>query len=205
MPNSAHITVRKLAKRFRGSWLFQDFNFTFSPGERIAILGQNGSGKSTFIKILSGYMGTSKGEVEWKREHILDTVYWHQFYSYCAPYQEVVEEFTLQESLDFHFKLKEIRPDVDLSSWLVETNLEKHLNKPVSRFSSGMKQRLKLILCMASKCDVYFLDEPCSNLDIMGADWYQEKIKTLPENSIVFIASNSPKEYEICTRFIEMN
>jgi len=149
-------------------------------------------------------MGPTEGSVEWMTKSKVEVEHWHKLYSYCAPYQEHIEEFTLRESIDFHFSLKNQR-EIDLQSWLEETKLASHMNKRISRFSSGMKQRLKLILTLASASSVYFLDEPCSNLDEDGVRWYTERIKELPKESVVLIASNSPKEYEICTQQIHID
>jgi ABC-type multidrug transport system ATPase subunit len=199
------IQISGLSKRFRGEWLFKSLDHTFLPGNKIAILGPNGSGKSTFIKIVSGYMGPTEGMVSWRNKEEIDSEHWHRYYGYCAPYQELIEEFSLKESIDFHFSLKSIRANVDLESWLSQTNLSNHMDKLVSRFSSGMKQRLKLVLTLATQSDVYFLDEPCSNLDEEGVRWYEDHISSLPKESIILIASNSPKEYEICTDHIQIS
>ncbi len=200
----SQIQLIGLSKRFRGEWLFKSIDYGFKPTDRISILGPNGSGKSTFLKIISGYMAPTEGSVEWQTSSNVEVEHWHKLYSYCAPYQEYIEEFTLRESIDFHFSLKTQR-EIDLQSWLGETKLAGHMNKRISRFSSGMKQRLKLILTLATASSVYFLDEPCSNLDEDGVTWYSKRVRELPVESIVLIASNSPKEYEICTQQIHID
>lgn len=151
-------------------------------------------------------MTQTEGSLLWtdQSDATLDTIHYNQHFAYCAPYQELIEEFTLRESIDFHFSLKSLRKEIDLDSWLNDLRLSGHENKPVGRFSSGMKQRLKLLLCLASEVDVYFLDEPCSNLDEKGVEWYARAVVGLPQKSLVFIASNSPKEYEICTTKIHL-
>ena len=199
------IKVNDLAKRFKGEWLFKSINYTFLPGDKVAILGPNGSGKSTLIKIVSGYMGPSDGSVQWIGIKDVEQEHWHRYYSYCAPYQELIEEFSLRESLDFHFSLKSPRSDVDIDQWLKQTHLAGHMQKLISRFSSGMKQRLKLVLAMATDTAVYFFDEPCSNLDKDGINWYRKKISEIPEHRIIIIASNSPVEYELCTKQIDLH
>lgn len=177
-----------------------------APGARIAILGKNGSGKSTLLKILCGAMGPTGGEVGWQLNSTnLDLADWHRYFSYTAPYFELVESFTLEECLEFHFKLKQKRKEVDLNNWLEETGLKKHLTKNVGLFSSGMKQRLKLIITLASESGIYLLDEPTSNLDDQGINWFTEKIREIPTNCTVVIASNYEKEYVICDQFIDLN
>lgn len=200
------IQLENLSKRFKRHWLFQDLSQRLQLGERWAVLGSNGSGKSTLLKCLCGSMSGTSGNVIWRTDNQpIPVEEWHQYFAYSSPYLELIDEFTLDELLTFHFNLKTLRSDVDLNAWLVQSGLDKHRNKIISRFSSGMMQRLKLILCLASKVDVYFLDEPCSNLDLKGVEWYQEIISTLPEQSLVIIASNSPEEYQICKHKIHLN
>ena len=63
--------------------------------------------KSTLLKLVCGYVSQSEGEINWKSDaNVLDLTEWHQLYTLSAPYLELIEEFTLQESIDFHFSLK---------------------------------------------------------------------------------------------------
>ncbi len=77
--------------------------------------------------------------------------------------------------------------------------MEKSINKQVKYFSSGMKQRVKLVLACCSASDILFLDEPTSNMDVEGEKWYLELIeKTYSGNRILIIGSNQQKEYSFC-------
>jgi ABC-type multidrug transport system ATPase subunit len=72
--------------------------------------------------------------------------------------------------------------------------LEKHLEKPVSNFSSGMKQRLKLALAILSDTQLLLLDEPASNLDAEGIAWYRELLLANLEGRTLLVASNRQVE-----------
>ncbi len=202
---SVEIVVEQVSKRFKRDWIFRNISHSFSQGSKTAVLGQNGSGKSTFLKMVCGYVGLTEGKIHWKANQVsLELEDWHNQFVYCAPYLEILEEFTLQESLDFHFQLTSMRNDIDLTLILDQSGLAKHQNKQVSLFSSGMKQRLKLILALCSEVDVYLLDEPCSNLDDKGYQWYLELIQNLPDNKTLIVASNNPAEYRFCDQRINI-
>jgi ABC-type multidrug transport system ATPase subunit len=82
--------------------------------------------------------------------------------------------------------------------------LEQALNKPISYFSSGMKQRLKLGICLFSEASLVLLDEPTSNLDERGISWYLEMIEEQTKHKCVLIASNDSREYGFCQNRIRM-
>jgi ABC-type multidrug transport system ATPase subunit len=200
------IVLNQVSKRFKRDWIFKNVDYSFSSGSKTAILGQNGSGKSTLLKIISGYVGITKGSITWTADgKSLETSDWHKHFTYCAPYLELLEEFTLQECLDFHFQLKAIRPDVNLDEVLTSSGLINHLKKQTALFSSGMKQRAKLIMALCSNVNVYLLDEPCSNLDEAGISWYRNLIEQLPKDRTIIVASNNPIEYDFCTTAIRVS
>ena len=101
------IQLQNIGKRYRLEWIFRGIHNGFQAGERWAILGPNGSGKSTLLKVLSGHLTPSKGEVSFEDHGVVikeEAVY--KKISYAAPYIELIEEFTLEEMLRFHSKLK---------------------------------------------------------------------------------------------------
>jgi ABC-type multidrug transport system ATPase subunit len=69
------------------------------------------------------------------------------------------------------------------------------MNKAVAEFSSGMQQRLKLILCCSFEAKVLLLDEPTAHLDSKGIAWYKDLLKRTMDEKITLIASNDPAEY----------
>lgn len=73
--------------------------------------------------------------------------------------------------------------------------LEAAADKPLINFSSGMKQRVKLGMAFFTASNIVFLDEPGTNLDKSGFEWFLTNLNALPADTIVFIASNQPAEY----------
>lgn len=115
--------------------------------------------------------------------------------SIAAPYMDLIEEFTLQEQLNFHFSLKPVRTGVSESEVLERMYLTHAKDKYISNFSSGMKQRVKLALAFFSQADILFLDEPGTNLDSQAFNWYLEQLREVVGKSLIFIASNQASEY----------
>jgi ABC-type multidrug transport system ATPase subunit len=117
---------------------------------------------------------------------------------------ELPEEFTLKETIEFHFKFKKPFGNLGPKEITEILYLENHQHKPVSQFSSGMKQRLKLGLAVFSDVSLILLDEPTSNLDKRGVNWYSQLIQDFTKDRAVIICSNEPREYEFCNQKIAM-
>lgn len=190
------ITLSKAGRRFNKEWIFRNIDYSFATAESYAVLGPNGSGKSTLMQVLSGMLSLSEGTIQYheKGQYIeVEAVF--NAIIYTAPYLELLEEFTLQEMVDFHFQFKK---PIDTTDIIQLLGFEKHRNRLIKVFSSGMKQRLKLALAFCSDTPILLLDEPCSNLDDQGIAWYQQLLQNYTANRLVIIASNQLHEYEWC-------
>jgi ABC-type multidrug transport system ATPase subunit len=198
------IKTESLSKKFNRHFLFRDFSFEFSSGKSYALTGHNGSGKSTLLQILSGIQLPTTGTISVSNQHQLITETLYQYCSFAAPYSELIEEFTLQEALDFHTRLKPFSNKNQLPLVLEETGLHPHLNKEMKWFSSGMKQRVKLILSLFSESPLLFLDEPTSNMDETGIEWYRNSIDKVKQDKLLIIASNQRSEYDFCHEVIDI-
>jgi ABC-type multidrug transport system ATPase subunit len=193
------IHLQNASKRFQYEWIFKNLNLTLSQGDSIAITGSNGSGKSTLLKCISGAIPLSSGTITYKKDQnlIADTD-WFTNLSISAPYMELPEEFMLKELLEFHFQFKTPINKLSIIEMMEIMYLEPQKSKPINQFSSGMKQRLKLGLAFFSDVDLVLLDEPTSNLDQKGIDWYRDIIERFSENRTLVICSNEPREYDFC-------
>ena len=193
------ITLHELYKLFNREVIFRALNYNFEGGKTYAITGPNGSGKSTLLQVISGYMLASKGSIEYHtgQQKILDDdIYKHL--SIATPYLELVEELTLSELLKFHFVFKRTRYNMPVGEVINACYLNGSERKFIKHFSSGMKQRLKLALAFYSDSKIVLLDEPTTNLDTKGIDWYQQQLTKLKneKNTLLIIASNQQYEYE---------
>jgi len=194
------ITLNQIGKRFNFNWIFKGVSVQIRANEPWVILGSNGSGKSTFLSILAGASIPSDGEIQWKLNNsIVEETSIYQYVSIAAPYLELIEEFTLQEHLNFHFSVKPLIQGVSKKDLLGIVGLEKAADRRISYFSSGMRQRLKLALAILSDTDVLLLDEPLSNLDNKAATWYADLIKQFGKDRVIVVCSNhQQEEYAFC-------
>lgn len=193
------IVLNNIGKRYRFEWIFKGIDYQFNSQDQYAIKGPNGAGKSTFLKIISGFLSPSKGEISFmKNGQEVDSEKVYQEISFCAPYVDLIEEFTLKEMIDFHQKFKSFKPSIDSAQLIEIMELRKAVNKPLSFFSSGMKQRAKLALAICSESSLLILDEPTTNLDVEGIDWYRNLIENYAQDQTVIIASNVAHDFDFC-------
>jgi ABC-type multidrug transport system ATPase subunit len=195
------IKLKQLSKRYKFEWIFRGLDYHFEMGKTYAVLGPNGSGKSTLLKVLSGYSTPSKGQIDfWENDKTLSTDKIYPEISYAAPYIELIEEFTLTEMIDFHRRFKAFQENLTTEQLIDILNFSKSKNKEIKYFSSGMKQRLKLALAICSATNLLLLDEPTTNLDDEGVEWYQTLIEKFTANRLVIVASNVKHDYHFCTQ-----
>lgn len=192
------IKLTQLGKRYNYDWIFRKLTYTFEAGKAYAILGYNGSGKSTFINTISGNILPSEGTIDYRLNGAsipADTIY--RYLSFSAPYLELLEELTLTELIHFHTRFKPLR-HLTQTQLIQRMYLEKARNKYVKDFSSGMKQRLKLGLAIYTDAPLLLLDEPTTNLDQTGIDWYLEHVSQNSVERLVIVCSNIAHEYQFC-------
>jgi ABC-type multidrug transport system ATPase subunit len=193
------IELINIAKKFNREWIFKDVNLQIPYSSKLAILGSNGSGKSTLLQIIVGSLSASKGEINYHvNDQLISAENAYRHFSVASPYLELVEEMTLNEMIDFHFSFKERFNQYGNVDLLNIVGLESSKNKEIRYFSSGMKQRAKLMLAVLSNVDCIMLDEPCSNLDKQGINWYHQLLNEYLANRTIIICSNQEYEYNIC-------
>ena len=193
------INLEHIGRRFNREWIFSDVNYVFETGTSYAILGANGAGKSTILQLISGSLSSSEGVISYSKEGVLlnpELVFEHL--SMAAPYLELIEEFTLNELIDFHFQFKKYRSGLDRLQLIELMGLKRSEFKAIKHFSSGMKQRVKLALAFCSDTEMILLDEPASNLDQQGLEWYLSLVKEFSSDRMLIICSNQIQEYSFC-------
>lgn len=200
------IQANALSKRFNREWIFKDLNYTFQSGKTYAITGPNGSGKSTLLQILWGQLPQTSGTVSYTSagKQVLAEAFFKHI-SIATPYMDLIDEFTLEEQIRFHFSMRTVRNGFTPESLTETFGLTHARTKTISDFSSGMKQRLKLGLAFYTEASVIFLDEPGTNLDEQAFTWYRENLEKLPSTSLIFIASNQRSEYPESAEVVDIS
>ncbi len=198
------IHLENLGRRFNKEWIFRNIDYTFNSGQKYAILGPNGSGKSTLLSVLLGSLTPSEGKISYFSENEVLPEQIFQYISFAAPYLDLIEEFTLQETIDFHFKFKDYQKGMDANTVLELLALSRAEDKPLKYFSSGMKQRTKLALACCTAAPILVLDEPTSNLDTQGTDWYLSLIEKFSTDKLILVGSNQSYEYDFCEHHVDI-
>jgi ABC-type multidrug transport system ATPase subunit len=201
------ITLEDCGKSFNRNWLFRNLNETFQTGEKWAILGPNGSGKSTLGLLLCGQLLPTEGSIK----HCIDQQSvplnnLHLKVSLTSPALELNEDLTARELFSLHHKLKPLQTENSAGIFSSMANFDaKTMQKPIATFSSGMKQRVKLALAVMSDTPLLILDEPFTNLDKAGEQFFYDLIDKFGHNRLLMIASNRAEEYAICDRQIKLS
>ena len=101
------ICLNQIAKRYQQNWIFKDLSLDIPSGTSLAILGNNGSGKSSLLRIIAAMQTATKGSITYTHnQQNIDSNSLYKQLSYAAVGMQLIEEFTLSELLSFHFFLR---------------------------------------------------------------------------------------------------
>lgn len=200
------ISLADAGKKYNHNWIFSGLTTELNSGTATAILGSNGSGKSTLLQVISSAIMPSLGEVTYRMKgNDIRPDHAFRLMAIAAPYIELIEDFTLTEMVCFHRRLKPLLRNMATPEFLRICELTENADKTLRHFSSGMKQRVKLALAILSDTPALLLDEPVTNLDKAGIQWYRDLIERNSDNRLVLISSNSVMdEFDFCTAQIKM-
>ena len=199
------IQLERVYKRFDREWIVKDFSYQFESGTVYGIWGPNGSGKSTLLRLISGHLSASRGRISFQiNDQSIPASALYPYLSICAPYIDPIEELSLTEAIDFHFRFKKLRAGLELSALPQVFQLDGHQRRRISSFSSGMRQRVQLGLAICSDTPLLLRDEPSVTLDENGKAWAQELLKAQRKDRLVVIASNERSDLAQCQTIIEI-
>ncbi len=194
------LKTENLTKIFGRRLIFSNINIEFTGCGVFGVTGANGSGKSTLIKILAGVLSPTSGTFYFsKNQNILSGNEFVGSMGFLSPYLTFYEEFTAEENIHFLCNIRGIKLERNIvEDYLVRLGLEGRGSDLVKAYSSGMKQRLKLIFAMIHQPDLLILDEPTSNLDNTGKAVFYSNIAEYGVNHMVLIASNEDSDLKLC-------
>lgn len=225
------IEARNVSLQFGGRKLFEDVNLKFTDGNCYGIIGANGAGKSTFLKILTGEIEPNKGEViVGKNERI----------SVLNQNQEAFNDYTvLKTVLMGHKKLMQISDErealyskadfdeadgmkaaeleaefAELGGWEAESDAESLLNalkiptemhnKLMSEIDSKIKVKVLLAQALFGNPNILILDEPTNNLDAKTISWLENYLINF-ENTIITVSHNRHFLNKVCTHICDVD
>ena len=193
------LRVHNLTKGFKGNTLFSNITFELGPGFCLGIVGDNGSGKSTFLSLIEQGMAPDQGTVKWA-ENLKIAVY-HQERTHLDP------EMTLRDALNpaggdsVNYKGRPIH----VVSWAKRfLFMPDQLDMPVGRLSGGEKARIVLAEIMRQPCDLLLLDEPTNDLDILSLEVLETSIKEF-EGAVIIVSHDRYLMDRVCHRMLYLD
>lgn len=186
------IEVQNLTKKFGDFAALNDLSFTVEPGETLALLGPNGSGKTTSLKCLVGLTIPTAGTISIGGYDLSTQARQaKQLMSYLPQRVAFHNQLTAREVLQFYCRLRGL-PKRRIEETLATPNF--HFNgfsdKAVSQFSGGMVQRLGLAVACLPNAPVLMLDEPTSSLDPQGAIQLRQFLAALKREGKTIVFSS---------------
>ncbi len=200
------IELENIAKWFGERKVFENINLRLENPTSLAIIGPNGCGKTTLLKIICGLIRPSQGQVRIKIDgQEVKPEAKPAFCSIVASDIELYEELTALENLGFISHLRDARHSkIELNQKLEQVGLKDRGHEPVGAYSSGMRQRLKYAVALSSSPKVLVLDEPSSNLDEEGIFLMEKLIENQKKDRIVVLATNDLKETQYARQIFKL-
>ncbi len=225
------LQVSGVSLQFGSRKLFEDVNIKFTKGNCYGIIGANGAGKSTFLKILSGELDTQKGEVTLDKNERMSVLKQDQnayndetvLRTVMLGHKRLVEVMDEKDALyakenftdEDGIKAGELETEfAELGGWDAESDAEKLLNAleiPAEHFYAPMgeldgKEKVKILLAQAlfGNPDVLILDEPTNNLDIKTTEWLENFLIDF-ENTIIIVSHNRYFLNKVCTYICDVD
>ncbi len=225
------ITVSDLSLKFSDKPLFKDVNLKFTPGNCYGIIGANGAGKSTFLKILSGELEHDKGDIiiphgqrmaVLKQDHfafdaysVKDTV----MMGFPRLYETLKEREAIYEKPDFTEEDGLRAADLEglfseLGGWEADNQIEQMLSglgleemfhdKLMAELDEGQKVRVLLAQAIFGNPDILLLDEPTNGLDLESISWLEEFLIEFP-NTVIVVSHDRHFLNSVCTHICDID
>lgn len=195
--------------------LLQDLNFQFCAGDRIKVVGENGSGKTTFIKMLSGLLQPSQGKIKINGEDFcnFDRGFLKQKILYVSQDETILNETILDyfKAMGIHFSKEELAEKLALWNFKMQNaaNIDDmHFTDNAKNLSGGMRKKILAIKLFEKikEADIIIVDEICAGLDAGSEKQFyrfREKYFSGKSDKIYFEISNNAADNKFFTRKIE--
>ena len=226
------LQVTNVGLRFGDKELFKDVNLKFTKGNCYGIIGANGAGKSTFLKILAGDIEANTGSVsitEKERMSVLrqdhfkyeeDTVLNVVIMGHARLYEIMQEKDALYMKPDFSeedgIKAAELEGEfAELDGWDAETNAERLLMglgitkdlhyKQMKELTGGEKVKVLLAQALFGKPEILIMDEPTNHLDFQSINWLNNFIMDLEDSIVIVVSHDRHFLNQICTNIVDVD
>lgn len=203
------IKVSHLSKSYGTQLVLDDINFSIGSGEVVAFLGNNGAGKSTTMKIITGYLTPDKGDVEVCGIDVCeDPIASNRKIGYLPEHNPIYPDMFVKEYLLFIAGIyhlgKNAKERVD--EMIEKTGLTREYKKKIGMLSKGYRQRVGLAQALIPNPEVLILDEPTTGLDPNQIVDVRNLIKEVGKEKTVLLSTHIMQEVSaICDRVIILN
>ena len=193
-------------KKYKSLEVLSDINLKFEDGKMYAIIGANGSGKSLILKALSGYNKLTSGKVLQDGNEIRKNNNYIEDAGIIIENPVMVNEYTINENLEYLKKMSENSKDIDLDKWYKYFEIEEYKEKRFSELSLGTKQKVALIQAFMHNPQNILLDEPFNALDKKAVIKVKELlIEEKKKGKLIIIVTHINDEIlEECDEVIEL-
>jgi heme exporter protein A len=202
----AAFCARDLSRRYGQKWALAHLDLEASPGEVVLVAGPNGSGKTTFLRLLAGLLRPTSGELElFGRKLASDPFGWRRNVSLLSHASYLYEPLTALETVRLWARLLgRSTAETDLRARLAEVGLEHDRDNLVNGFSAGMQKRLTFARVRLEDSALVLLDEPFAALDTAGqelvTDWIAADRKA--GKTVVIASHNLERAARIADRAV---
>ena len=204
------IRIRNLTKTFPPQTVLKNLNLDLPAGEMIGIVGPDGAGKTTLMRLIGGLLTPTQGSIEVLGcDTMADAEKIHLFSGYMPQRFGLYEDLTVYQNLDLYASLRGLdpakRPET-FAKLLDFTGLEPFQNRRVSALSGGMKQKLGLACTLVVKPKILILDEPSVGVDPISRRELWHMVSSLLQEGVSILWSTAYlNEAEKCRRIVLLN
>lgn len=187
------LECKNLSKSFDNKKILKDVNLIIPRGKIIGLLGKNGQGKTTLLKLINDLLTPTSGEVLIEGKH--PGVESKKIISYLPERTYLDKEMKVIDTLNY---FKEFYDNFDIvKAKKLLKDLDLDINSKISKMSKGMQEKLQLILVMSREADLYILDEPLGGVDPATRDYILDTIlSNFKEGSSVIISTHLISDIE---------
>lgn len=197
------LNAKHLCKEFDEKQILKDINLSIPRGKIIGLLGKNGAGKSTFIKLVNDLLTPTSGEILINGEN--PGVASKEIIAYLPERTYLDKEMTIKQSIKYFEEFYSNFDSKKAIKLLEDLNLD--INTKIAKMSKGMQEKLQLILVMSRTAELYILDEPLGGVDPATRDYILDTIlSNFNEGASVIISTHLISDIErILDEVIFMN
>lgn len=184
------IEVVGLTKVFKEDTIISDLNYTFYGGKIYGLVGSNGSGKTVFMKILSGFLKPTSGVVKYGSQLLYKDIEFPQSIGILIENPAMLDYLSGFNNLKLLANISKKANQTDIIQLMEMFDLDPKSKKTVEKYSLGMKQKLGLIQALMEMPNVIILDEPTNSLDKQSIYVFINYLRSLKDEGRVIIISS---------------